>query len=570
MARRSRSVWSRVATGSTTEVGPLAVSPASRSALFTWALGTESTWRRPCSRAPVTVSGARPSRDSILAPMVRSGSTTRAIGRRLSDASPSRVADTQLPASRPSNRRMVVPEFAQSSAPCGGLNDLQPPPWTRAGPPVRSILTPRPRRQATVAATSSPSGSPSMRLSPWAIAASIKARCAIDLSPGTRSSPATLVAGSTICADSTSVRSMRALREELAHAVAAVNAIAVVMQDLREAIDRLDEGAAISRRDVLVEGGVALGQTNHAPKPRAPQPWIRKRPHRLRVRDAQGEREVAEKRHLPVVRLGGEDLRTRADRPNEAEPFIKGGELLPLIGREHPGLSAKQRGIAFAQPAPLLAGDRVTAEKSRGVGQGTRPLEDGPLDTRHVGDDCLSRNVGGEVLEHGSDLVDRGGDQDEVGIREVEEVGWPPVARATLLRRQYPIFVMGDTAYLDGPAQPAQGQAERASDETETDDADPHHATPTVRLSAAATASTCSTRWAKACGVSDWAPSESATSGCACTSTISPSAPAAIPASAMGVTRERRPVPWLGSTITGRWLSSLISGTALRSSVLRV
>src|SRR5205807_4971413 len=41
IARSSRSVWSRVATGSTTVVGPLAESPASRSALFTWALGTE-------------------------------------------------------------------------------------------------------------------------------------------------------------------------------------------------------------------------------------------------------------------------------------------------------------------------------------------------------------------------------------------------------------------------------------------------------------------------------------------------------------------------------------------------
>src|ERR1700694_4019752 len=423
MARMSRSVWSRVATGSTTVVGPLAESPARRSALFTWALGTESTWRRPCSRVPVTVSGARPSRDSILAPMVRSGSTPRAIGRRLSDASPSKVADTQLPASKPSNRRMVVPELAQSSAPCGGLNDLQPPPWTRTGPPVRSMLTLRPRRQATVAATSSPSGSPSMRLSPCAMAASIKARCAIDLSPGTRSSPATVVAGSTMCADSTSVRGMRALRKELADAVAAVDAIAVIMQDLREAIDGLDEGTAIGRRDVLVEGGVTLGQANHAPKPRAAESWIRKWSYRLRVRNAEGEREVAEKRHLPVVRLGGEDLRTRADRPDEAEPFIERGELLPLIGREHPGLSAKQRGIALAQPALLLAGDRVAAEESRGVGQGSRPLEDGARDARRGGDDCLSRNVGGELLEHGSDLVDRGGDHDDVAIREVAEVG---------------------------------------------------------------------------------------------------------------------------------------------------
>src|SRR5207244_5487252 len=61
----------------------------------------------------------------MLAPIFRNGSTTRAIGRRLSDASPSRVADTRLPARTPARRRIVVPEFAQSSGPCGVEN---PPP----------------------------------------------------------------------------------------------------------------------------------------------------------------------------------------------------------------------------------------------------------------------------------------------------------------------------------------------------------------------------------------------------------------------------------------------------------
>src|SRR5216683_1267969 len=341
IARSRRSVWSRVATGSTTVVGPLAASPASRSALFTWALGTESTWRRPCSRAPVTVKGAWPSCDWILAPMVRSGSTTRAIGRRRSDVSPSRVADTQLPDSTPSIRRIVVPEFAQSSGPCGVLNDRQPPPWTRAGPPARLMLTPRLRRQATVAATSSPSGSPSMRLSPCAIAASISARWAIDLSPGTRSSPVTRCAGSTICADSTSVGGTRALLKELAHTVATIDPLAVFVQDIRESIDRIDQWAAVRRGDVFVQGGVTLGQADHASKPGAAQPRVSKRPHRLGVRDAEGEGQVAEERHLAVVRIGGEDLRTGPNRPDQPEPFVEGGELLPVIRREHPGFATK-------------------------------------------------------------------------------------------------------------------------------------------------------------------------------------------------------------------------------------
>ncbi len=51
---------------------------------------------------------------------------------------------------------------------------------------------------------------------------------------------------------------------------------------------------------------------------------------------------------------------------------------------------------------------------------------------------------------------------------------------------------------------------------------------------------------------------------------MSPSAPAATAARAIGITLSRRPVPWLGSTTIGRWLRFLITGIAARSSVLRV
>src|SRR5574337_1121251 len=48
-----------------------------------------------------------------------------------------------------------------------------------------------------------------------------------------------------------------------------------------------------------------------------------------------------------------------------------------------------------------------------------------------------------------------------------------------------------------------------------------------------------------------------------------PSAPAATAARAIGDTRCHLPVPWLGSTTTGRCESRLIRGTAERSRVLR-
>ena len=71
-------------------------------------------------------------------------------------------------------------------------------------------------------------------------------------------------------------------------------------------------------------------------------------------------------------------------------------------------------------------------------------------------------------------------------------------------------------------------------------------------------------------GYKDCGPSDSAFSGSVCTSTVMPSAPAATAARAMGLTLARRPVPWLGSTMIGRWLSFFTTGMAERSSVLRV
>src|SRR5262249_35485033 len=75
---------------------------------------------------------------------------------------------------------------------------------------------------------------------------------------------------------------------------------------------------------------------------------------------------------------------------------------------------------------------------------------------------------------------------------------------------------------------------------------------------------------ANSAGVSDWGPSQSAAFGLGCTSTITPSAPAANAALAMAGTKSESPVPCEGSTTIGRWVSRLMSGIDPRSSVLRV
>ena len=62
-------------------------------------------------------------------------------------------------------------------------------------------------------------------------------------------------------------------------------------------------------------------------------------------------------------------------------------------------------------------------------------------------------------------------------------------------------------------------------------------------------------------GVSDWAPSLSASAGSGWTSMIKPSQSAATAAAAMVGTSEAMPVPWLGSMTIGRRVRSRRYGT---------
>ncbi len=139
-----------------TAVRPLACSPASRTALFTWALGTSGTWEIPCSAAPSIVRGGRPFTAAIDAPMRVNGSMTRRIGRLERDASPPSTVLNGCAASSPAKRRIDVPEFAASSGPAGGRKPPSPKPSIVMVPAARAIRTPSASRQASVAAQSAP------------------------------------------------------------------------------------------------------------------------------------------------------------------------------------------------------------------------------------------------------------------------------------------------------------------------------------------------------------------------------------------------------------------------------
>ena len=63
------------------------------------------------------MTGAWPSASVMSAPIARSGSATRAIGRPESEASPVRTDSNGCPAKTPISSRIVVPELPQSSGP---------------------------------------------------------------------------------------------------------------------------------------------------------------------------------------------------------------------------------------------------------------------------------------------------------------------------------------------------------------------------------------------------------------------------------------------------------------------
>ena len=155
--RSIRSVWSRVGIGSMTVVRSAAASPARRIADFTCALATGDCQDTPSRTGlPWTRRGAVPSGDaSTSAPMARSGSTTRVIGRRRNDAIAVQrrldVVAGQHARKQPHGR----PRVGAVEHRLGARNRPTPLPSSayRAGGKSRT-QTPQARRHAAVASTS--------------------------------------------------------------------------------------------------------------------------------------------------------------------------------------------------------------------------------------------------------------------------------------------------------------------------------------------------------------------------------------------------------------------------------
>ena len=211
-ASSARSVWSRVAAGSTTNVSPDACTPARSRAPFTCAEGASMRCSIPSSRPPVTMSGGWPSVVRTVAPICRSGPATRSIGRVLRLRSPVSLDVNGAVARIPASSRIEVPELPQSRPAPGSTSPSRPSPSTSSVPfetprgvsfhvepppstPDEALRAHRSRagrafsvssaRHDAVDRTSRAPGRPVKRLRLEPVHARISQRWAMDLSPGT-------------------------------------------------------------------------------------------------------------------------------------------------------------------------------------------------------------------------------------------------------------------------------------------------------------------------------------------------------------------------------------------------
>ena len=130
--RSMRSVWSRVASASITVVSPAACRPAISTAHLICAEATGSRYSIGTRSAlPRIVRGSVSlPRSATSSPICFSGSSTRPMGRRESDASPTNRTRISWPAITPIISRMPVPELPKSISPAGSARPPTPRPRT--------------------------------------------------------------------------------------------------------------------------------------------------------------------------------------------------------------------------------------------------------------------------------------------------------------------------------------------------------------------------------------------------------------------------------------------------------
>src|SRR5512134_983565 len=413
-----------------------------------------------------------------------------------------------------------------------------------------------------------------MRLSPSASADSITARWLIDLSPGTLTVPAMITLFSIGLQPVPGFFRLAEVGQEAAGIVSADEPF-----QEGEALPVVPDGAkhlpAVLQDDVLPHLRVAGGDPGEVAESarRVPErnPGVQ-RGHRVDQRVGHRVRQVGDVGEDVIVqqRVHPQDPGARRfpDPLDAREPRLG----VPFRRREDHRPPLEEGSARGGVPGVLRPRDRVPSDELRalpdrslsgldhrrldaaGVGQhraGVHPPADPPHDLHgpehgDADEDDVARGDPGLRARAGDGAV----------LQGLPDVVLPPVAPPD----------------LGSPPASRKRLCERSADQPEREDVAPFRAPACPRVLPTAFAiffSRETISW-KAAGRSDCGPSESAVSGWWWTSTMMPSAPAAIAAAESGSTRLIFPEAWLGSAMTGRWDSSLTTGIAETSKVLRV
>ena len=193
--------------------------------------------------------------------------------------------------------------------------------------------------------------------------------------------------------------------------------------------------------------------------------------------------QVADGGHHPVVDVGVDDLRPRAEPGEQAVQALEEGSLRRRGRRQVPGGAVEEVLARVLDPRRLGAGQRVAADEARVA----RGFDDRALGRADVGDDAGARRLR-EDRRHGvGEDVDRHGDEDRVGpVERVAEVAMGAVDRPA----GHGLVGAGVEPPHRRAEAGAGGQADRPADEPHPDDGDDQAPTKAALPATAAAACT--------------------------------------------------------------------------------
>ena len=432
------------------------------------------------SDVPCTVTGAWPSVVSTRAPMATSGSAMRRIGRRRSESSPSRTVVPSPAATSPERSRIVVPELPQSTAvvPAGPSRPAVP--TMRTTSPSRSPRAPSARTAPSEDTTSAPPGNPVTTVVPSASAPRSSARCAIDLSPGTATSPVSPRFGAATRIAITAPRAGAGARGPRREPVRERRAVRE--QDLRP-----QRRGAPGDAGRVAEAAAGVVERRPPLRARAPRRADQRPGDEVReVRDPREQLVVHRRRHLLDARPDGLPQRPHA---RERRRVGRGG------GRQDADAAAEEVRARGPGPRGLGPGDGVRADDRADLRP--RRLQLPERLRLHAADVGEHRTRPRVRRERGGDAGARGErrrEDDHVRGRGLARVARHAVDEPARACRLQALLAAAEAEHRARGLRPAGGGRERAADQPDARDREARgrglrralHGAPAARVSPSA------------------------------------------------------------------------------------